>query len=188
MEDWAAFSADASDLAGAPDLHQGTSAGHVAELRSKLRSKLSTKKGLDKFPACLRGHAAYGDGWSELVDGWTEESLTACGRKSSVLRAAACALLSTGTLISTSSYASLLLWLAYPGGVGQLLASLGPDPEEPLPEGRARLLSVIGCCGFGLKRARPLLYFKQSCSFFFPHLWRDRYHSVSPSYSGSRVL
>jgi len=118
--DWEAFAEDAAALAGAADLHQGTSAGHVAALRAKLRSKLSSKKALATFPAALRGHPIHpirGDApWRALVDGWEAESLTACGRKSSVIRAAVCSLLSTGTLITTSSYASLLLWVAYPGG------------------------------------------------------------------------
>ena len=77
-------------------------------------------------------------------------SVTACGRKvgdRAVVRAACCVLLSDMTTIATSSAGQAKLWAAFPGGPEELLAALGPDAEEQLPDGYSRMRAAINSCG-----------------------------------------
>lgn len=77
-------------------------------------------------------------------------SVTACGRKvgdRAVVRAACCAALSHRVTIEISSTAQAKLWAAFPGGPDELLAALGPDAEQPYPEGCAKMESAIRKCG-----------------------------------------
>ena len=78
------------------------------------------------------------------------DSVTACGRKvgnRAVVRAACCVLLSDMTTIATSSAGQAKLWAAFPGGPDELLAALGPDAEEQLPDGYSRMRAAINSCG-----------------------------------------
>ena len=111
-----------------------------------VRAEAITEKGVTALHRAIAADLAK-DSYAPAARG--EDSVAACGRKTTVVRALIGLLLSTGTTIETSACTQARLWAAWPGGPNELVEDFLRDPTGT----KAKVERAIRKGGFARRRA-----------------------------------
>jgi len=148
---WAGFIRAAEAIVGVVDDDQATTADEAERVRSKIEAAVTVSL-KDRLGAdCPDGVPAVLKMYEELG-----ESVTGCGRKSTVVRACIGGILATVVSIPAASEALALLWTEFPGGAAQLLEALGTDVANPDTEATARVEGLIEFIGHKKRRLKEI--------------------------------
>ena len=141
-EYFAGFAADAATLVGEPNMREATTADDLP--RQQIEAKVRAAIEADGNASVL---AEYAKG---------NESVTACARKKTVVRACIGLLLSDQVTIPVAASAQARLWASFPEGTNALFAALGSIEGSPKPAAAALVMDAVKSAGKKEERLRRI--------------------------------